>query len=253
MKAAKQPVRGIVPVILFALVKFSGIAVVDMRNKLGGTVFTKTKAGAAVRNKVTPVNRRSVAQQTIRALFTSFTQAFRNLTPTQINGWNDLANTAFKTTNIFGDIVAKSGINLYVQLNINLRKTDNATINDAPSLDDVPAPLFGAEPTADVSSANLFVKAGFEGGTTTIPAGNSIAIYATPKLSNGVRNFKSKLKQIGTLPEATDTTTSNILSDYTAFFGPLAVGDNVYLGVQTVNDASGAAGTPVYGLVTISA
>ena len=240
--------------IIGLLVKWSGIAMTDGRGKVGGSVVSKSRAGATVRNKVTPSNPRTAAQSFIRSLFTSFVQNFRNLTSSQINAWNAAANNGFTTTNIFGDTVKKSGINLYAQLNVNLSIVGAAAIDDAPSNPEPPAPIYRVDYQADVSSTQLFLNLDFSGtGDTIVPDGSSIAVYATPKLSNGVRFVRSQLRLLGVIEATEDTATFNLWSTYAAKYGALAVGDNVVLAVQAISAVSGQSGTPLQDVVTIQA
>ena len=239
--------------IIALLVKWSGIAMTDGRGKVGGSVISKSRAGATVRNKVTPTNPRTANQSLIRSLFTSFVQNFRNLTSSQINAWNAAANSGFTTTNIFGDTVKKSGINLYAQLNANLSLVNAAAIDNAPSNPEPPAPIFSQGFGADVSATQLFLNLDFGGGDPVVPDGSSIAIYATPKLSNGVRFVKSQLRLLTVSPYLTNTSTDNLWADYTAKYGAPAVGDNIVFAVQAISTVSGQSGTPLQGQVTIVA
>jgi len=239
--------------LIFLLVKWSGIAVTDGRGKVGGTVFSKSKAGATARNKVTPINRRTAAQSQIRAIFTSFSQLFRTLTDSQITAWNAAASSGFTTTNIFGDTIHKSGSMLYVALNTNLTITGNASISDPPSSSDSPSPLLVLDPVSDVSSTNIFLNADFGSGVDVVPADNALLVYATPKLSNGVTFVKSQLRVLGSLPASTDTGSTNMWGVYVAKYGAPAVGDNIVFAVQCVNTVSGIAGTPIQTRVTITA
>ncbi len=66
-----------------AKIKMTAI-VADIRNKLNGTVFAKNRGGAYMRTKVTPVNRQTSDQSTVRNRLGSFAQGFRGLTQDQI-------------------------------------------------------------------------------------------------------------------------------------------------------------------------
>lgn len=244
--------KSFVPVILM-LVKWSGIAITDGRGKVGGSVLSKSRAGATVRNKVTGVNRRSPSQSAVRAVFGSLSQAWRTLTQAQRNGWIALANSGFTVTNIFGDIVRRSGNALYVALNANLAVIGNAPIQDAPNLDDVAAGVFATDVVADVSASTIFTNIEFEGGSTTVPSGNKVVVYATPKLSAGVSYVKSQLRVIAVIPAASDTSTTNIYDKYSAKFGAPAVGDNIVMAMYCINTSSGASGVPLQQPITIQA
>lgn len=113
-----------------AKVKF-GMMAVDMRNKLGGQVFSKNRGGAYIRTKVTPANAQTSFQTAVRAILTFFAQSFRTLTAAQILAWNN-AVSDFTGTDIFGDVRTPSGINLYIRLNANLAKVGEPAISDPP-------------------------------------------------------------------------------------------------------------------------
>lgn len=235
-------------------IKWSGIAVTDGRGKLGGTVFTKNRSGAAARNKVTPVNRRTSGQSYVRALLTAFSQNWRNLTASQRAEWNTAVQNGYTTTNIFGDVVRKSGINLYCALNIVLQIIEETAITNVPSPDAVPAPLYRTDVLSDVSASTIFLRCDFGGVTpTVIPADTAVLMYATPKLSTGVSFVKSQLRVIGYLSAGDDTASVNVFTVYQNAFGTPAVGDNIVFAIQAVNNVSGVAGTPIQAPITIQA
>ena len=114
-----------------ALIKM-GAWIVDVRGKIGGTVFTKGRSGAVARNKVTPVNPRTSRQSAVRAALGALSQAWRTLTQAQRDAWN-AAVSSFSKTNIFGDTVNPTGKNLYVGLNTNLEKVSASAIAVPPT------------------------------------------------------------------------------------------------------------------------
>lgn len=230
------------PLFCALLVKWSGIAAVDGRGKVGGSVFSVSRAGAYVRNKVTPVNRRTASQQSIRSLLAGFAQAWRALTQSQRDGWNNAAANGFTYTNIFGDTKHKSGIGLYTGLNMNLDISGNATIDDAPVQGAVSNPSSIA-PAAAAGATTLFVNAGYAAGDV-VPAGMTLLVFATAPVSAGISFVKSQLRLIGSIPAAGDTGTTNMWADYIAKFGAPAAGSKIFVGVNTINNATGQAGIP---------
>lgn len=225
---------------------------VDGRGKLGGTVMSKSKQGATARVKVVPVNPRSAVQQLRRAVFTGLSQGWRLLSEAQISAWNAAAKSGFRITNIFGAQVGQSGNDLYIGLNSNLVLVGAGRLSVPPSQADSPAVLSKFEPSADVSSSELFLEATMA-GVVTVPADNVLVVYATPKLSNGVSFVKSQLRVFMTFGAGVNTSTNNVYADYTAKYGALAVGDNVYFSAQMVNNVSGISGTPIKSRVVITA
>ena len=226
------------------LIKWSGIAVTDGRGKVGGTVFSKSRGGATAKNKVTPSNPRSANQSLIRARFTALSQQFRTLGAAAISAWNTAAASGFSLTNIFGDVVQMSGINFFVRVNQNLLLAGGATITSPPNPVDSAAPMYGAEPTC-IPGTSLFLKADFGGASNTVPANNALVVYATPILSPGISNVRSKLRILTVLPAASNTATLDLLTAYETKYGIVAANDNIVFAMQVINTDSGLSGTPV--------
>jgi hypothetical protein len=234
------------------LIKWSGLAVTDGRNKIGGTVFGTGKGGAFARNKVTPINRRSAKQSLVRSIFAAFSQQFRTLTAAQIAAWNTLAGEV-TYHNIFGDAKTLSGKALFIRINANLTLASQATVTNAPAI--VPAATcLGTDPNASVAGTNMYVNAIFPGLSSVVPAGSTMLVSATKSLSKGVSSVgKSQYRDIANIPAAGDTTTANMWADYVAKFGAPAVGANVWLQVRMVNNTTGFSGTPISGQVVVGA
>src|SRR3990172_5110235 len=82
-KSTKRPAsikmqvkKAIKPIILFALIKMSGVGITEASGKLGGQVFTRNKGGAVLRNRVVGTNPQTVAQQAVRAIFGAISSAW---------------------------------------------------------------------------------------------------------------------------------------------------------------------------------
>jgi len=67
----------------------------EMRGKLGGNVFSRNKAGAYVRAKVTPVNPKTVRQQTARYRFGNMSILYQSISNTLKDCWEVFARTHF--------------------------------------------------------------------------------------------------------------------------------------------------------------
>jgi len=77
------------------MAKIIGFTYGELRGKIGGTVFSRNKAGAYARARVTPVNPQTVRQQTARYSFGNNSILFQNLSPETKNCWNTFAQTHF--------------------------------------------------------------------------------------------------------------------------------------------------------------
>jgi len=112
-------------------VKYTSALITDARNKLGGDVFARNRAGLYVRVKIKPKNPQTTIQQSNRANFSTLTKGFRSLTSAQIAGWNTLAGSS-TLTDTLGNSYAPSGLQLFIGLNRNLYLMGFSSITDPP-------------------------------------------------------------------------------------------------------------------------
>lgn len=220
-----------------ARVLFSGVAGVDMRGKLNGSVFSKNKGGAYVRVKVTPVNPQTTSQQNARNRLSTNSQAWRGLTESQRQGWIDAA-VNFPYTDIYGNSKQLSGFQLYVKLNTNLALIGEPAIDDAPAPVAIPQ-LELTSVTAD-DSANTVIIA----GTTPVPADFAMVVMATPNVTPGKSFVKNLFRFISAEPAAA-TSPFDISAEYTPVFGDPVVGNKIFVKAFYVSTITGQAGIPV--------
>ena len=218
-----------------AKVQFSAF-VTDIRNKLGGTVFSKNRAGSYVRNKVSPTNPSTISQGNSRSRFTGFSQGWRGLTSDQRSQWND-ATTSFPKTDQFGKIYFLSGAQLYQSLNNTLQIVGTAAINVPPIPSSVAqvtsVVLTGAKGTPAVSITFA---------PTPVPANTAYIIFMTPGVSPGVNFVKNQYRQV-TVVAAAATSPKDLLTAYQAKFGLVpAAGQKFFVKVVPVNTVTGQQG-----------
>lgn len=218
-------------------IKFTAI-VADGRGKLNGTVFSKNRGGAYMRTKVTPVNRQTTFQAEARNRLGTFSQGFRELTAAQIAAWNSAVD-GFKKTDIFGDIKAPSGINLYVKLNSNLDRVAVAAISTPPLPAGVDA-ITAVSGAASVGGADIDITF----APTPIPAGFAMVISLTKQKSPGQSFFGGQYADI-VVVDAAGTSPNNITTAYTNRFGALVQGMKIGVKVQMINKTTGQAGIPL--------
>ena len=211
-------------------IKFGAI-VTDGRNKIGGHVASKNKAGNYLKTKSTPTNPNTSYQSAVRQKFGSIAQAWRGLTQAQRDTWIAGASN-FPYTDIFGDTKILSGFGLYMQLNSNLKKVGVAFLNSCPS------------PTTVSSIISLNVT-NDPGATLTcdftptpVPANHKIVISATAPLSEGRAFSKSDIRQIQYFAAAVATPV-DIYDEYVARFGETVANMKVFASAYLVNTNTG--------------
>jgi hypothetical protein len=215
-----------------------GAIVVDGRNKIGGHVMSKNRAGAYMRTKVSPVNPRSSSQSNVRERLSSISSSWRSLQPAEILAWN-AAVDAWKKTDIFGDLKKPSGFNLFQRLN------NNIALMAFPAITTPPVPVA-------VSAFNTFAAAVVSGTSVTLTwlpdalSGNEkILLSATPGLSKGVSFAKSQFRVIATDVTGADTPYT-ATTDYIAVFGSVPVtGKKVFFELKVINTVTGQSGVPI--------
>lgn len=208
-----------------------GALVVDGRNKIGGQVASKNKAGAYMKNKVTPANPQTTSQTDVRSNLTTVSRAWSGLTAEQRAAWNAYA-AQYPYQDIFGDSKYLSGFNMFMKCNLNLLAADESQITAPPATHEVTEVIWGidtceAPSTLDVNSA-----------TATAPANTRCIFLATPCLSPGRVPSKSDYRQI----KSYDTWSGGALSlgtNYGIKFGNLVTGQNVGLGYYSLNTETG--------------
>lgn len=214
-----------------AKVKFSAL-ISEMRNKLNGSVFSRNRGGAYLRNKVTPLNPQTAAQVEARSLLATFSQAWRALTQVQRDAWNSAVSN-WTTTDVFGDSVKPTGATLFIRLNINIANAGGTVITSPPS------------PVGVASLVTLSVLASEVSGQVQItfteaavPADEALVLEATPNLSPGVSNANSQFRVIGRLDEG-DTSPFVATSFYTAKFGALSGGQKLFVRAKFISTLTG--------------
>jgi len=214
-----------------------GALMVDGRGKLGGHVMAKNRSGSYMRTKVTPVNPATASQVQARNLLTFFAQSWRTLTAAQITAWNAAVEN-YKRTNIFGDIINPTGLNLYVRLNVNIANAGGADISDPP----IPgtAPEIGTC-VATLNSGAQSVSIAF--APTPVPANIAYVVELTAQVSPGINFLKGKYRIIAVFPAA-DATPTVISAAYIAKFGALIAGQKVGLRVTAVDTLTGITSQP---------
>lgn len=228
-----------------AKILFSGVAGVDMRNKLNGSVFSKNRYGGYVRTKVTPVNPQTVAQQAARNRLATNSQAWRGLTEAQRQSWID-ATVNFPFTDIYGNTKILSGQALYVKLNNNLNVIGEAAISDAPSPVAIPAlsdvVLTAAAGTPAISVAFL---------PTSVPTGFTQVFQTTGNVTPG-KSFVKNLFRFIAIAAAGPSSPQDLLFDFTAVHGNPVEGQKIFIKTFLVSVDSGQAGIPLQAVAIVA-
>jgi hypothetical protein len=167
----------------FSWAKFTpGAIVSEVRNKIAATVFTRGKAGASIRNRITPINRRSNGQTNARQILASYSSGWRGLTQAQRDGWDSAAQNFPQQDNL-GQTIYLTGAQLYARCNANLELIGGTPITAAPSPTSFPV-LSLTSLDMDASDEELSLVF-----SPTVPTGYTMVVRATSPKSAGKSFF----------------------------------------------------------------
>ncbi len=211
--------------------KFGSI-IVDGRNKLGGSIYSKNRYGNYSKTFVNPTNTITSYRTANRASFAAISQSWRNLTEDQRNGWNS-AVFEYAKTDIFGDLRNPSGYNLYMRVNCLRNIFSLAIVNDAPSpvvcsLSDVQLQYMSVDSEA-VQFGFSFVAVGYDRCYAKISRGLSAGInYAEKWMVNAV---------CGMSPTSAGYSSETFF--YNHFGSWPAIGESIHFRVFVINSSTG--------------
>lgn len=240
LSGPKGGIKPKVVTILFALIKMSGIGITEISGKLGGNVFSRTKGGAVIRNRVVGTNPQTIAQQMVRAIFGAISSAWRSLNDEQRANWNAVAQD-YPYQNRLGETKILSGKALFQKLNNNLLYAGESIIETPLAPQGVNAPIaLDADDVElnvagdDWESFDINVTLATPSDSTTL-----IVLEATPPLSPGVKNASARFVRISQVVAANSFGSFVSGAVYTDVFGLPAVGSQVQFRAFAVNPETG--------------
>lgn len=216
------------------------MVVTDMRGKLGGHVFTKSRQGATVRTKVTPVNRQTPAQGVIRGIFGNLSRQWNTLLEAQRATWQKAAEE-FKRTNVFGDQVALSGKNLFISLNTNIATAGGSTRSVAP-IESAVSTIADFSVTVAMTTRAIDLQLTIPG---VIQPNEVLIVEATMQNSAGRYNFSGQYRQVATCPADDIISETDLGTAYIQKFGSIRANAKISFRVYIVNSVTGFASPKV--------
>jgi len=217
-----------------------GAIVSEVRGKIAATVYSKNKGGAVIRNRITPINRRSTDQTTARQLLASFASQWRGLTPAQRASWN-AASPNFPQQDNLGQTIFLSGEQLFIRSNANRQLLGLGVITSAPAPTSFDV-LSLTTLTIDASAGTVSLAF-----APTVPAGFSMVVRATAPVSQGKDFFTQSAFRFIKAIAAAETSPQALGTEYVAKFGSIAGAEDQKVALEAflVENASGLSGIPV--------
>lgn len=207
-----------------ALVKLGG-GVADIRGSIGGTVFSRNRYGAYMRNRTIPIDRGTIAQVKIRAIMGHIRDAwFSALTTAQKAAWDTYAANV-NVVNRLGETTNLTGWNMFCRTAAMLMYNDLAIIEDAPTTFSLAEQDGTITITPDDSSQNIAI-AFDEALAWAKETGAYLAVYVSPPQNPTVNFYKGRYRLAGKVA-GVDSTGAQSPATVTVPF-EVAVGQKVF-------------------------
>lgn len=172
------------------------IQVADIRGKLGGNVFSKSRSGHTLRIRVKPRNPRTTDQTDVRALVTSGSRFAKAMDPSDVLDWKSYAVSITKHNSVSGAAYNPSWITALVGLYVPFfLGTPGGTFPDSPPTD----PYVGDVITITAAGGSGQIQATGSAQSTT---GQTVFLYFE-KLKSANRtpsNKAGKLYSVAPIP-----------------------------------------------------
>lgn len=229
--------------------KYIGLLSSAASGKLGGVVASHNRNGTYFRHHAIPVQPRTPAQRAVRNQLAAFSSAFKSLTATQVAGWNALGATVTLKSKL-GTTYNPTGQQLFVSCNKHLAEIGITTLlTTAPTIPTIPAipelTISGGSSQAspaNVSALTITAPASFESDFGVVIRATSVQTWGRTFMG------KSLFRTIAGYGSGS-AVVMNVLTAYTARFGPLPQAGQIQFEAYYVDPASGFKGAAVTGQV----
>lgn len=209
--------------------QLSGIGIVGLSGKIGGTVFSKN---GVARIRSVPTNPQTSYQLAQRAVISLLSAGWAGITPAQKQSWVDAAASgSWDSSNVLGLRKNPTGHQLYVRINALIQNAGGTKISSAPVKSSM------------IENSLVSLALDFDLQTVTVTVSNAalatipVIVRLTPALSTGVMRPPSSSFRF--VQAFTSLAVFDCSAAYIARFGPLLDGTQVAADVWMVNTLSG--------------
>jgi len=224
-------------------VKFSG-AISEIRNKVGGVIYSRNRYGAYTRNYAFPLTSPTSYQLSQQAIFASVGVVWKTLTDSQRSAWRTVA-ASLKKTDIFSNQYSSTGYNFFMQLNNERVLVGQSVLSDPPVLSALP--LFGGLTVVLNTGTSSFL---FSLAFSNLTSNDAIVIRTTDNDSQGATFFKNMYRVIAVVSDAT-TMPYNAYSDFITRFSSFNNGMRIGCQIYSVNKITGLRSQPLNTFVDV--
>lgn len=216
-----------------------GAMVSQASGRIGGTIFSRNRGGAYVRNGSIPTTVTTPFAQLIKSVTAAQSQAWAGLAAEVQEQWREWA-TQHPVINRLGQSRTLSGHQAFVQINGRLVYAGFAALV-SPPIGEAPAPFvpglvtFTADPLA--------ITVAFT--PTPAPTGIAVQCYAYLANSPGVSYVRNRLALVTTSAAAAATPLA-IAQDVVDRFGTPQAGQTLHIGLRALDTTTGLVSSVFY-------
>lgn len=213
-----------------------GVIVTDIRGKLAGNQFSKTRAGNILQRKCGQRKGASPAQSTRRGVFAEFSRYWRTLTDGERLA-NNTNTSSYPILDKFGNTTYLSGYQLLLRSNINLNTIEASPINVVPGTPPAGAGLVLTNSEITITAGVITTASQAWLTPTGDFANKTYVLYVSPGVSQGVSIYNGRYIIFG------PGDPSDQLVEFDIMFGSIlatpAAGDKIFIIIDLVDTATG--------------
>lgn len=209
-----------------------GPIVGQISGSIAATVFARNRAGWYARTRAIPTNPNTDAQQAIRGLFSTVSQAWAALSAAQRAAWENWAAQNL-ITDVLGDQIQMSGHQAHQKLNTRLTFIGSAVITEPP-IEAAPTGLTSITQTGDIGTASFDLAF----AATPLGANDKLWMRAAVINSAGIK-YHTNLQRFTGVSAAADTSPFDNLAQITAKFGTPIVGQTLHMQASVIDTLTG--------------
>jgi hypothetical protein len=224
-----------------------------LRGSLNGTVFSRNRAGAYVRTKVSPVQPLSEFSTVARGIFGNIAKAWAGtLDQAQRDLWTQYA-ADHPYTNVFGDNIILSGIAIFQAINRSILQIGGALIEVPTDIVAGTALSAGATPAVTETANEIDEISGLV--AATLGADEKLFVFATPPINPGRTPQRRQYRLLNQTSGTQPIIATDLFTYYNTRFGdPYAtVGYQIGFIFRTIDPSTGSHGAPFQTVKLITA
>jgi len=213
--------------------------IVDARGKIAGTIYSRNGGGSYARGSFSPTNPQTGKQIAQRMRVKSIQSKWKQLNQSQRDTWINAA-PEFPVTNRVGSTVVLSGHQLFLRLNLNIRKAPSigTFLVTPPVKARFPVALYSItvlDNTGAALTATIVRTISINGSAIT---GFRSIVYATKPLTPGAFSpSPAKYKKITDV--AGITSSLSVGAAYVTTFGLPPVGSQIFFRIELLHTITG--------------